>query len=211
MGQRVESVDWGGFRYRRYPDSKRRSDRNYFKRSFTGGTAFLHREVWEQENGPVPEGHHIHHVDGDTSNNTLDNLVCVSVKEHAGEHWDEDRRNAQKEWLDSIRHLSAEWHSTPEGLEHHRRIGGMAYKNFVPVEKACEQCEEPFKPKAIGNRDRFCSNKCKSAWRRASGVDDVTRICECCDKEFRVSKYSKTRVCSRSCANRVRGKKKASV
>lgn len=35
------------------------------------------RWVWEQENGPIPEGHVVVHLDGDTMNCELENLECV--------------------------------------------------------------------------------------------------------------------------------------
>jgi hypothetical protein len=49
---------------------------------------------------------------------------------------------------------------------------------------------------------RFCSNKCKSRWRRRSGLDDVERICEYCGKAFKVNKYKPTKYCSSLCASR---------
>lgn len=42
-----------------------------------------HHLVWESQNGPVPEGFDIHHIDGDTYNNAIDNLECLSHEDHA--------------------------------------------------------------------------------------------------------------------------------
>lgn len=42
-----------------------------------------HRLVWEGVNGPIPEGYDIHHIDGDTYNNDIDNLECLSHSDHA--------------------------------------------------------------------------------------------------------------------------------
>lgn len=42
-----------------------------------------HRLVWEAVNGAVPDGYDIHHVDGDTYNNEIDNLECLSHADHA--------------------------------------------------------------------------------------------------------------------------------
>ena len=41
-----------------------------------------HRRVWEKHWGEIPDGHHIHHIDGDKHNNDISNLLCVSVLEH---------------------------------------------------------------------------------------------------------------------------------
>jgi hypothetical protein len=42
-----------------------------------------HHIIWEEANGPIPEGHSIIFADGDTHNFDLDNLICVSRGELA--------------------------------------------------------------------------------------------------------------------------------
>lgn len=43
----------------------------------------IYREIWEQyNNNTIPEGWHIHHLDGDNTNNTPENLICVSAHVH---------------------------------------------------------------------------------------------------------------------------------
>lgn len=46
----------------------------------------IYRRIYEQNYGPIPKGHHIHHIDGDHSNNHIDNLQCVSPQEHFDIH-----------------------------------------------------------------------------------------------------------------------------
>lgn len=204
----VETTKWNGKIYRRYPNSKNISDRRYFQRMGKNRPSRLHRDVWEHTHGPIPEEHHIHHIDGDTSNNDISNLECVSPAEHAKRHaWSDERRERHKKHLDRIRHKTKAWHASPEGIAKHREIGAMAYKNFVPTPKPCEHCEAIFSPKAIGNKDRFCSNSCKSAWRRASGVDDECRRCINCGEQYTCNKYSRKKSCSRACAGSYRSRK----
>lgn len=50
------------------------------------------------------------------------------------------------------------------------------------------------------NAARFCSNACRTAKRRESGVDDETRECAHCKTSFTVNKYSRKRFCGNSCA-----------
>jgi|688.fasta_scaffold469087_2 hypothetical protein len=55
------------------------------------GTQY-HRLIYENHIGPIPvddEGrsYEIHHIDGDHNNNSLDNLQCVSIKEHYNIHF----------------------------------------------------------------------------------------------------------------------------
>ena len=50
------------------------------------GKTYMHRDVWEKANGPIPRGKHIHHVDEDKGNNDLSNLVLLSDWEHQKYH-----------------------------------------------------------------------------------------------------------------------------
>jgi hypothetical protein len=43
---------------------------------------FVHRRVWEDANGPIPEGYRIWWKDGDHLNCALENLELLSAKEH---------------------------------------------------------------------------------------------------------------------------------
>lgn len=44
------------------------------------------RRLWKRAHGPIPPKHHIHHRDGDQTNNALANLQCVSAFEHLSFH-----------------------------------------------------------------------------------------------------------------------------
>lgn len=201
----VEKVFFNGYTYRRYPNSKNASDRHYFKRSTKETALYLHREVWKFYNGEIPEGCHIHHKDGNTANNSIENLECVDPKEHSARHpFSEERQQKQKEHLARIRLLTKEWHASEEGHQWHVQNGANSYKNYVPVENICTQCGKTFLDKKIGGVSKFCSNNCKSAWRRASGIDNETRVCVYCGEEFITNKYSKAQHCSHACAVRNR-------
>lgn len=46
-----------------------------------------YRRLWESVNGAIPIDDHgrpyeIHHIDGDRSNNSISNLICISIEEH---------------------------------------------------------------------------------------------------------------------------------
>jgi hypothetical protein len=49
-------------------------------------TSYEHRYVWEQANGKIPEGFHIHHRDGNKRNNKIENLELKEIKKHISEH-----------------------------------------------------------------------------------------------------------------------------
>ena len=207
MGKRVESVVCNGITFRRYPDSERASDRYYFRPHaghIRNGIEALHREVWKSVHGPIPEGHHIHHVDHDAGNNDPSNLVCIPDAEHRAHHGDDPLSDAQRAHLDRVRGLAAEWHRSPEGRAWHVEHGRRTYADRRPEPFECQQCGRTYESRNRGDGTRFCSNKCKAAWRRASGVDDVQRICERCSAEFTINKYKRTRYCSQSCGARSR-------
>lgn len=165
----------------------------------------LHRYVWEYHYGEIPKGYHIHHKDHDKSNNDISNLECISPSNHATHHGNDRSLNHYEEMVKNLsenaRPKASEWHRSEEGREWHSAHAKEVYENRIKMSFKCEQCGdefESFKTKS----NRFCSNKCKAAWRRESGIDDVDRRCVQCGKEFRINKYSKTKCCSKSCSNR---------
>ena len=46
----------------------------------------LHNLIWEAYNGKLPENMVIHHIDGNKTNNRIDNLELLSSTEHATLH-----------------------------------------------------------------------------------------------------------------------------
>lgn len=122
----------------------------------------LARRAWEQANRrKIPEGHHVHHVDRDVTNNDPANLQLMTPSEHALHH----RATEPSRW------------------------------------SACQQCGAGFVLPWPYTPQRFCSNRCKSAHRRASGVDDILKSCVRCGTLFLNSRYSKQKFCSRVCTS----------
>lgn len=165
----------------------------------------LHRYVWKAENGEIPEGYEIHHIDHDKSNNDIKNLKLIKLREHKSYHAKiQGIKNVKSGHLDKIRDLTKEWHSSKEGREWHKKhYENMKSKMLEPKEFICEQCGKKYKTSDNGS-NRFCSNKCKSAWRRQSGIDDEERECIICGSKFGINKYKKAKTCSRKCATQYR-------
>ena len=176
----------------------------------------LHIYVWEYHNGcEVPKGYEIHHKDLNKDNNDISNLICIPSKEHKKIHSEtltDTQREARRRNMNEVaRPKAIEWHKSEEGRAWHKE----QYKNTLgsadrkKIKKICEECGGEFEAYNTG-ANRFCSNKCKSRWRRASGIDDVERICEYCGKTFKVNKYKPTKYCGSLCAGRaVTGSKRS--
>jgi len=202
-------VRYRGKIYRRYPDSDRWNDRVYFKTNgFEGTPRYLHRTVYEDCFGPIPDGHDVHHKDGNPLNNKIDNLELIPEFDHGSEHakkryLDPAKKAKNEEHLANIRPEAAKWHGSEEGQSWHSERGIANWAMRTPIKKTCDQCGEEFDCMSHRHKDRFCSNNCKSAWRRKSGLDDISKQCVICGGDFIVNKYEKTKTCSESCARRL--------
>lgn len=68
-------------------DGKRFTLRNngYYSLT-TDDRSYMHRYVWRKENGPIPKGHDIHHINEDRSDNRIENLECIRKDLHTKKH-----------------------------------------------------------------------------------------------------------------------------
>lgn len=75
------TVVFNGRKYHRQPDG------HYANRfTFKGKTSYLHRDIWEDANGPIPEGYVVHHIDHDKENNDIGNLALMERRKHYVHH-----------------------------------------------------------------------------------------------------------------------------
>ena len=78
----------------------------------------LHREVWVESHGPVPDGFEVHHRDHNRSNNSLGNLELLDGTEHARHHAvKRGFGEAGKQHLEKARERAKEWHGSEAGRE----------------------------------------------------------------------------------------------
>ncbi len=74
-------------------------NRKYITVSVGGKTVGEHRYLWEKANGKIPKGMAIHHINGKTKDNRLENLALVTQKQNnqkvdvAGKGWTIDKAN----------------------------------------------------------------------------------------------------------------------
>jgi endogenous inhibitor of DNA gyrase (YacG/DUF329 family) len=157
----------------------------------------LHRVVWEAHHGrPVPDGFDVHHDDEDRAHNEPGNLILLPHGSHTRHH----HLGVSKQPTADALAAAADWHKSDEGREWHRQHAAPLHQLSDAV---CEQCGKKYRTQDTG-RNRFCSNACKSAWRRANGADDVERACPICGTAFRTNRFKPARTCGRTCGAALR-------
>ena len=152
MKPRTVQVEYGGVLWTRYPDSNRRSHRVYYQRHEKNKEppVFLHRRIYEDNFGPIPSGWHIHHKDGNTENNSPDNLQLLSPSEHSKITISRSLSNKKiRERMFSCRE-NREW----------RQKMSEAQKHRVEIEITCDLCGRVFKTKNHSGNGRWCP-RCK--------------------------------------------------
>ena len=180
--------------------------RKYYRNTSLG--IDLHRYIWEKHNGPIPSGYNVHHKDRNTDNNDISNLMLISASDHQKLH-QELLTKEQK----IRRIINVKENAEPEAVKWHKSVEGHKWhqKHYEDTKEAlhkkesyiCVVCGKKFLAESNG-QNKFCSNKCKSQWRRDNHLDDVVRTCVVCGKKFKTNKYKHTECCSKSCAAKLR-------
>lgn len=168
-------------------------DRKYYRK----GSRLLHREVWEANFGPIPEGYHIHHIDRDRGNNNPSNLACLTPEQHGFEHRGEKRPHQPLPVAAWEGH--ARWRQQPGTWEFYSQHAKKVWENLEPLEHTCTVCGKKYETKHRG-KNLFCGNNCQAEARRRSGIDDEDRVCLVCGETFRCNKYARKKVCGRVCS-----------
>lgn len=57
----------------------------YYGRT-NGDRTLLHRDMYEAEHGPIPNGYDIHHIDTDKTHNSISNFELMLKSEHTRQH-----------------------------------------------------------------------------------------------------------------------------
>lgn len=190
-----------GIRFVRY------EGQNYYVGSIGGGHVLLHRFVWLCENGEIPKGYDVHHIDHDVDNNDISNLQLLSRSNHFKLHFSESSDKFKAHIRDNM--LKARfsekciaYHTSPEGrLQKSNTVsklwadGKMSHKE----EFICEVCGKKYVKTYRPAKHRFCSNKCRFIFELPS----VEKKCKICGKMFISNPGSIATTCSISCARKM--------
>lgn len=181
-----------------------RDEQSGYFRAFVSArktTSLLHRRVWEHHNGAIPKGMQIHHINGDKDDNRICNLQLISASEHERLHGkaltSEERALRRDNLIRNAQPSAIEWHKSEAGREWHRRH----YAKVKAVlrertSKVCECCGKKFDGLSF---QRFCSNSCKSAYRRREKCDTVGCVCVVCGAKFVTNKFRPSSTCGHHC------------
>jgi hypothetical protein len=164
----------------------------------------LHIAVWEYHHGPVQKGFAVHHIDNDKGNNQVENLALIERGAHTSHH----QKGHSRPFSELSRSRAAEWHGSEAGREWHKkhqRDDCAAMHHMGDYVCAC--CGKSFVAQDMG-RNRFCSNNCKSMWRRRSGIDDIEKRCVVCGGPYLANKYATVKTCGRPCGHILRERRK---
>lgn len=197
------TVTYRGVIYKRNPKAKQRAHRVYYNAPRGSDRDTLHRDIYRDHHGQIPDGWHVHHVDENPLNNHPSNLVALSPADHANVHpGDIDRRSP--EWLahlDEIRPLAAEWHSSPEGIAWHSENGARTWdeREAQPIEIPCASCGGEISTHFANRGElRFCSRRCINAHTDKSGRYDKPADCPICGNEF-MQRRGRPKTCGPKC------------
>lgn len=195
----AELFEYRGIVWRRYPESRNTAIRNYFWGRPVPGQqkTTLHRFMYEQEVGPIPDGWHVHHVNENPLDNRPDNLSAISRPEHCREH-----QLGRPLQTFTCAKCGVEFQSRSArgavycGVKCRNAIRGKAPAIH---QHECERCGAAFSNSRP--HSRFCGHSCASSdtWARLS--PDRTRTCSVCGIEF--TRPGDQATCSRSCGNKL--------
>ena len=81
------------------PEGSKRKD-GYVRVTIDGERRYLHRHVAEQKLGrKLRKKEHVHHIDGDKSNNHPDNLEIIEGTKHARYHYSQKLRDERGQFI----------------------------------------------------------------------------------------------------------------
>lgn len=180
----------------------------------------LHREVWQDANGPIPEGWHVHHKNGDKLDNRLENLELIPISEHSRHHFVErvephrdvgirnsiasNRRNRDR-LLDRklvCVYCGSEFSSQSYIPPRFRSDGCLEKARsgaFMGEDRDCGHCGQRYRAKS--RAQKYCSKKCnnRACMRRLKDLEFRDVACGHCGAVFR-SKRANAKFCDNECA-----------
>ena len=122
----------------RYSASSCRTDRIYFRSGIAKkkfGYSRLHQVIWFIYNGKIPKGFSVHHKNFNSEDNRIENLECVSTKEHRKIHQKEQWTKNREKWLkycsENLEKAHSKWKDWAKTIEGKNELRERAFRTIV--------------------------------------------------------------------------------
>ncbi|MFW9602453.1 MAG: HNH endonuclease [Prevotella sp.] len=180
------TIEYAGYKWSRKPSGYYQSTTRC-----TDGSRknWLHQYVYEEDNGPIPQGYDVHHRNENKSDNSISNLELLTMAEHQEEHLEQNRQNGFRlskyveEHFDEVQGLAK---LGKKGLY----TGRAKRKKLARGHIDCGYCGESFIPHNKARTDtKYCSTTCRDAGNRAA--KEPTKCSDCGELFEAVSKHAK--------------------
>ena len=126
----------------------------------------MHRYVWIKERGKIPEKYHVHHIDGDKSNNKIENLTLMHISDHTRLHSLEYiSKNREKfiNHLNNIRPLASLAQKSDIERKRKRERVALSFLENKKVKSKCETCGCEIEYTIGFKKKVFCGKKCAAS------------------------------------------------
>ena len=174
----------------------------------------LHIDVWKFHNGDIPKGYEIHHIDQNKDNNQIENLQCLTRKEHVSVHIELKRAQGliapKKPQLVCARCGKSFTSTIPDAKyciacrKELKPPKPKVVKPFKPPRyRTCIVCGKPFllTPEKSRNKHKTCSLECRA---KICAPPIPEKICPICGKTFKPV-HSWNKCCSVECGAKFNG------
>lgn len=116
---------------------------------------------------------------------------------------EKELKKIQSENMRLARIKASEYWKSPEGKIRRKELAHQYIQEKGQRKNLCPNCKIEFKYTSFSLK-KYCSNKCKSAFRRKNKIDNVEGNCAICSKLFFYNSYTKNLTCSKKCLNKIR-------
>lgn len=186
-------VLFDGCAFRRY------EGRTYYVGLYKGVKTSLHRAVWESQNGPVPAGWHVHHIDHNPENNDIQNLIALSQADHLEVHRQEKPQIERKCDFCGSRytvHIKRDSYRPPKWCSNSCRDKDRRQRGVYSEQRTCVTCGSVFIVPVKSDPGRTCSRECAERLRYRGNRD-----CLNCGESF-LARREWAKFCSSRCKQR---------
>lgn len=157
--------EYKGIRYYRKPPW------GYYKSSHPYGNKYLHRVVWEDHHGLIPDGCAIHHADHTPANNHISNLRMLSCSDHARYHMADPSRIeiATRNIQSAIKGAAKKRHDNPEWSRNINKKAWEASARAIEASKeemVCTICGKKYMGVPAMVKGGYCGRNCQATARR---------------------------------------------